>query len=120
MKVSSLCRAGDVRRVRSAFWFALLLAVLTATCCPSVSAQEATRKVKKRVQPEYPELAKRLNIRGTVRVQVLVAPDGKVKEVKVLGGGPVLAQAAVEAAQKWVFEPEPQASTVVLKFDFNP
>lgn len=85
-----------------------------------MSAQEATRKVKKRVQPEYPELAKRLNIRGTVRVQVLVAPDGKVKEVKVLGGGPVLAQAAVEAAQKWVFEPEPQASTVVLKFDFNP
>ena len=120
MKVCSLHRAGDLRRVRSALWFALFLAVLTVTCCPSVYAQEAARKVKHSVRPDYPELAKRFDLRGTVRVQVLIAPDGKVKETKVLGGNPVLAKAAVEAAQKWLFEPEPQASTVVLKFDFNP
>ena len=120
MNFYSLHRAGGLRPFGAGLCFALVLVVLAAACHPSVSAQESTRKVKKSVQPEYPELAKRFNIHGTVRIQLLIAPDGKAKEVTVLGGNPVLAKAAVEAAQKWVFEPEPQASTMVLKFDFNP
>jgi TonB family protein len=100
--------------------FALVLAVSLFAGYQSVFAQDASRKVKRKVQPEYPELAKRLNIRGTVRLQVQITPDGKVKEVKVLGGSPVLVQASVDAAEKWLFEPEPQTSTMVIKFDFNP
>jgi len=36
----------------------------------------------------------------------------------VLGGSPVLVQASVDAAEKWLFEPEPQASVMIVKFDF--
>lgn len=120
MNAHSLHRVGTLRRFRPKLWIALVLAVMLIAAHLSVSAQESTRKVKRSVQPQYPELAKRLNLRGTVRLQLLIAPDGKVKEVKVLGGGPLLAQAAVDAVGKWLFEAEPQASTMVVKFDFNP
>lgn len=82
-------------------------------------AQE-NRKTKFVIQPEYPELAKKNNISGTARVQAVIAADGTVKEVKILGGSPVLAQAAVEAVKKWRYEPASAVTTAVLKFDFKP
>jgi TonB family protein len=99
---------------------ALVLAFAAMAGTHFVSAQETTRKVRKSVQPEYPALARRFNLQGSVRVQMFITPEGKVKEVKVLGGNPLLAQAAVDAAGKWIFEPEPQPSSVIWKFDFTP
>jgi protein TonB len=84
------------------------------------SAQAAARKVKNRVDPVYPELAKRNNIIGSARVELLVTPDGRVKDVKVLGGNPVLVQAVMAAVVKWKYEPAAEESSVVIKFDFNP
>jgi TonB family protein len=72
------------------------------------------------VQPEYPDLARKMNITGTVKVQVVVAPNGTVKEAKVVGGHPVLAGAALEAVKKWRFEPAPAESTGVVDFKFEP
>ncbi|HSM86422.1 MAG TPA: energy transducer TonB [Candidatus Limnocylindrales bacterium] len=83
-------------------------------------AQGPARKLKSSIQPEYPELAKRNNIRGTARVQLLIATNGKVKHVKVLGGNAVLAQAAVDAVMKWKYEPASAETTLVVKFDFDP
>ena len=91
----------------------------TQSPTPQPVAQE-NRKTKFVVQPEYPELAKKNNISGTARVQAVIAPDGSVKEVKVLGGSPVLAQAAVDAVKRWKYEPGPNMTTAVLKFDFKP
>ncbi|HZI56216.1 MAG TPA: energy transducer TonB, partial [Verrucomicrobiae bacterium] len=82
------------------------------------SAQATARKVKNRVEPVYPELAKKNNISGSARVELLVAPDGRVKDVKVLGGNPVLVQAVMAAVVKWKYEPAAEESTVVIKFDF--
>jgi len=83
-------------------------------------AQAVPRKIKNRVEPVYPELAKRNNIIGSARVELLVAPDGRVKDVKVLGGNPVLVQAVMAAVVKWKYEPAAEESSVVIKFDFNP
>jgi TonB family protein len=83
-------------------------------------AQATARKVKNRVDPVYPELAKRNNIIGSARVELLVTPDGKVKDVKVLGGNPVLVQAVLTAVVKWKYEPAAEESTVIVKFDFSP
>ena len=46
-----------------------------------------------------------MNISGTVKIEVVVAPNGTVKDARVVGGHPVLAGAALEAARKWRFEP---------------
>lgn len=78
------------------------------------------RKVKSSPPPEYPELAKRMNIRGVARVRITVAPDGTVKDVKELGGNPVLVDALTRAVKKWKYEPGEGTSLIEVKYDFNP
>ncbi len=58
------------------------------------------------VQPEYPELARRAGLEGTVQVKCWVDKEGKVKKVVLLKADPeVFAQPAIDAAYKWVFTP---------------
>ena len=67
-------------------------------------------RIVTQADPEYPELARRLNLKGIVRVQVTVAPGGAVKEVKELGGNPVLLDALIRAVRKWKYEPAEKES----------
>jgi len=80
---------------------------------------EITRHTRSRVQPAYPELARKMNITGTVKVQVVVSPNGTVKEAKVLGGHPVLANAALDAVRKWRFEPAAVESSGLVDIKFE-
>lgn len=89
---------------RSVAMKVLLLAVFRVVFLqPSLGAQEAEvgRKIVSRVSPLYPELAKRMQIHGTVKLEATVAPNGRVKSTKVIGGSPVLTQAALDAIDKW-------------------
>jgi len=95
----------------------LVLAILLLV--PVLSYGEDTRKVKSSVPPEYPELARKLNIHGIARVEATVTPDGTVKSVKELGGNPVLVEALVRAVKKWKYEPADQTSVIQIKFDFE-
>ena len=82
--------------------------------------EEITRKVKTKVAPAFPELARRMSIAGVVKVQVVVAPNGSVKNTKVVGGHPLLVNAAVDAVKKWRFEPASEETTGVVEFKFDP
>jgi TonB family protein len=81
---------------------------------------EITRKVKAKVAPIYPEIARRMNISGTVKLVVVVAPNGSVKSTKVLGGHPLLVSAAEDAVKKWKFEPASNEDSGVVEFKFKP
>lgn len=81
---------------------------------------EINRRAKSQVQPFYPELARKMKITGTVKIEVTVAPNGTVKEARVVGGHPVLANAALDAAKKWRFEPAAAESSGVIEFKFEP
>jgi len=85
----------------------------------SVFAQETTRKLKSGSPPQYPEIARKLNIKGTARVLVTIAKDGKVTGVREVGGNPVLLEALVEAVKKWKYEPGSGDTTSEVKFDFQ-
>jgi TonB family protein len=103
----------------------LLLTALALICfSPSSRAQatsvETPRKIKEAFKPECPELAKRLHLSGVVRVEVHIAPDGKVTKARVVGGHPVLAENAEKAAMLTRFEPGPKESTQVVEFRFDP
>jgi len=91
---------------------------------PSVSlAQEpsdVTRKIVSKVVPDYPELARKMQIIGTVRVEVTVAPNGKAKFTQVVGGSPVLAKAAVDAIEKWKWANGPQETKELIELNFHP
>jgi len=78
------------------------------------------RRAKSKVEPAYPELARKMHIAGTVKIEVVVAPNGTVKEARIVGGHPVLASAALDAAKKWRFEPATGESTGVIDFKFEP
>jgi TonB family protein len=84
----------------------------------STAPSEAKRQAKRLLTPQYPELAKKLNLSGTVRIEVTISPDGTVKHTRVLGGHPLLAASAEEAAQKSTFEPGPKETTETIEFKF--
>jgi TonB family protein len=81
---------------------------------------EAKRKVVTRVVPAYPELAGKMQITGTVRLEVVVAANGKMKSFQVIGGSPVLSKAAVDAIDKWKWVAAPQETKEILEFNFHP
>jgi protein TonB len=103
----------------------VLALTLGSTMGPNLSSAQTTqsdemlRRAKTRVQPTYPELAHRMNISGTVKIEVTVAPNGSVKEARIVGGHPVLAQAALDAAKKWRFETAAAESTGIIDFKFE-
>jgi TonB family protein len=83
------------------------------------STDESKRKVKSKAAPIYPELAKRMNVTGKVKIEVVIAPDGHVKTTSVVGGHPLLVQACQDAVKEWKFVPAPEETTQVVEFDFR-
>ena len=98
----------------------LAMAAATFLALPAVAQGELTRKAKTKVAPAYPELAKRMNITGTVKVLVVVSPNGNLKDTKVVGGNPLLVNAAMDALKKWKFEPADVESSGTVEFKFQP
>jgi TonB family protein len=86
---------------------------------PSPGSANGARKVVVQVAPSYPELALRTNLHGAVRLIVLVGSDGRVKTTEIVGGNPVLAQAAVDAVHKWKFEAGPQPTKEIIELKFE-
>jgi TonB family protein len=115
---------GETVSLRRIAVFLAVAAVVVGTGTSRALAQDSenefVRRAKNKVQPTYPELARKMNITGTVKVQVVVAPNGTVKDAKIVGGHPVLANAALDAVKKWRFEPAPGESTGVVDFKFEP
>jgi TonB family protein len=83
------------------------------------SAEEGRRKVRTRVVPEYPPLAKQMNVTGKVKIEATIAADGRVVGTRVVGGSPLLVNAALDALKKWRFEPAPKDTTEVVEFEFS-
>lgn len=111
----------SLRRVAALFTVMAIVAPLGITGLHGQDGDiEATRRAKSKVQAVYPELARKMAIRGTVRVEVVVSPNGTVKDAKVIGGHPLLAGAALEAVRKWRFEPAVAESSGVVEFKFEP
>lgn len=96
------------------------LAVLTTllTVLSTGAVAQSNRSVKNKVTPAYPELAKRMNVIGAVKVEITVAANGSVKTAKALGGHPLLIDAAVNAAKQFKYEPGEETKEIV-EFKFN-
>ena len=111
-----------VRSVRTSVLILLTTICLAIALGPASFAQDGgfDRKVKSKVPPNYPEIARKLGLSGTVRLQVVVAPNGTVKDTKVIGGHPILVTAAVDAVKKWRFETASGESTGTVEFRFDP
>ncbi len=100
--------------------FGLLMA---ASAAPTrVSGSEQQKKLVKMVKPVYPPDAKAKGIQGTVKLQAVIARNGAVKELKVVGGPEELVPPSVEAVKQWVYEPtlkDGEPVEVVTDIDVN-
>jgi protein TonB len=70
-----------------------------------VGGQIKEPKKLKHVNPEYPDIAKQARVQGVVILECTISPQGKVTNVTVLRGIPLLDAAAVEAVKQWVYTP---------------
>ena len=94
------------------------LAITLFLTALNLSAQE-TRKAVSNPAPRYPELARNLHISGVVKVQIVIAPDGKITSTKVLGGHPVLVSSVEETLKNWKYAPASSETTTQLEFNFH-
>jgi TonB family protein len=93
---------------------------LQRTAFSQESTQQAiTRKIKAKVDPRYPELARQYQFKGKVRIEATVSPDGSVKKTRVVGGSPLLAGAALGAVKQWKYEPGPNETVETINFSIE-
>ena len=85
----------------------------------------APRKLRN-VEPAYPEVAKHARVAGMVVLEAIIGPDGKVDNVKVLRGIPLLNDSAMAAVRQWVYTPTllngtpvPVIMTVTVNFTMS-
>ncbi len=83
-------------------------------------------KLIRRVEPSYPEIARRARIQGVVLLEVQVGAEGSVENVRLIRGHPLLNAAAVDAVSQWKYsptllngEPVPVIATVTVRFVLN-
>lgn len=78
-----------------------------------------TRQPKKSVQPKYPELALKMKVEGTVKLEAVVDSDGTVKSVIVVSGNRLLISTAVDCVKQWQYEPAKDTSLVPIDINFK-
>jgi protein TonB len=72
--------------------------------------------------PEYPPLAKMARIQGVVRLDATISKDGTIQDLKVISGHPLLVKAALDAVQRWRYQPtllNGEAVEVATEIDVN-
>jgi TonB family protein len=71
----------------------------------TVSAETMAKRIVTKVEPAYPEAARKAETEGLVVLDAVIRPDGSVKSLRLVSGPDLLVQAATEAVQSWKFEP---------------
>jgi TonB family protein len=107
---------------RVAFFVALL------SVCPAImpraghaqDSEQRGRKIIERMNPVYPDLARRTHLTGVVKPEVAVRADGSVKSARAVGGNPVLIDSATNAIRQWRFERAGEETTEVIQISFKP
>jgi periplasmic protein TonB len=70
-----------------------------------VSAGVTSGLLVRRVQPNYPPLARQARIQGTVVLHAVISKDGSIENLTLVSGHPMLAPAAIEAVKQWKYKP---------------
>jgi len=100
-------------------WSIVIRLLVFGLLAIGASAQDGRKLIAQPV-PVYPELARRARLSGTVKVEILIAANGQVKDVKVIGGHPLFVDATAEALKKWKYAPSNSETTAELEFNFHP
>lgn len=95
---------------------AALISLIALTV--AVSFAQQGRKPISSPAPEYPDIARKMNLTGVVKIEVLIGTDGEIKATNVVGGHPILVDAAEKALKKWKYPPASSETKALLEFKF--
>ncbi len=84
----------------------------------AIGFADEERQVISRTDPEYPEIAKRMDLHGTVKLKLWINAAGNVNRVEYIGGHPLLAESAIAAVKKWKFSNAPKETSQVVALKF--
>jgi protein TonB len=70
-----------------------------------VSQGVSTGLLVRKVNPNYPPLARQARIQGQVILQAEISKDGSIQNLRLISGHPMLAPAAIEAVKQWKYKP---------------
>jgi TonB family protein len=113
LKMKNTCRS-------TGFWRSVACALVLLSGAGLGVAQDASRKIIKRVEAQYPAVLKSRGIGGTVKLKVLILANGTVKETQVVGGNAILADRAQKAVKQWIFAPAAAETTMEVTIVFDP
>ncbi len=82
------------------------------------ASDQAERKALQHDDAEYPPIAAKMSLHGTVKLKIWIAPDGSVRRLEYIGGHPLLADSALKAVKSWKYEAAPRESTQVVEVKF--
>jgi TonB family protein len=99
---------------------AVLLIGVSIAFAQSSPTPATDRKVTFRTAPTYPDLARKAHLQGVVKVEAVVRPNGSVKSTRIVGGNPVLVDAATDAVRRWKFESSQNETTELIQVTFTP
>jgi len=94
----------------------ILLCVILVISRANGADQE--RKIVRREEPEYPTIAAKMNLYGTVRLKIWITPEGSVRRLEYIGGHPLLAESALKALKAWKYQPATQESPTFVELKF--
>jgi TonB family protein len=85
---------------------------------------EAKEAATAKPLPEYPQTARQLKVTGKVELEVTISAEGKVEDVKIITGNPVLTRPCAKVVNDWKFKPirqdgKPARAVAPLTFEFK-
>lgn len=93
----------------------LLCLVMLGGCA---LAADSDRKLVRREEPEYPAIADKMALHGTVKLKIWISPDGSVRRLEYVGGHPLLAESALKAVKAWKYELGSKETTAMVELRF--
>lgn len=82
------------------------------------ASDQPERKLVHGEQAEYPQIAVKNNLHGTVKLKIWISPDGSVRRLEYVGGHPLLAESALKAVKNWKYQPAVSESTAQVEVKF--
>jgi TonB family protein len=110
----------QVRSSRRRLVVFLLLLSFSVIAVRAQKADKPPRKLLVKTTPDYPWDLRRSHIGGLVRLNLVIAPNGAVDRVTVLGGNPILAETASKAVKRWKYAPADAETNQQVEVEFDP
>jgi len=101
--------------LKNAQCIVLTLTLLSATLS---AGDKPERRLVQHDTPEYPDIAAKMSLHGTVKLKIWIAPNGAVTRLEYVGGHPLLAESALKAVRGWKYEAADKETTQVVEVKF--